>query len=71
MDKLVFSIADFCSQHGISRAKFYQLLAEGLAPTSFLVGRRRLITQEAARDWRGKMEARSASGHTQPSKVRV
>jgi len=59
VNQLVFSVADFCTLHAISRAKFYQLLDAGLAPATFFVGRRRLITLEAARDWRLKMESRS------------
>jgi hypothetical protein len=61
MNPQVLSVAEFCSAHRISRAKFYQLLGEGLAPASFFVGRRRLITQEAAGQWRTQMEACSAS----------
>jgi hypothetical protein len=52
-----FSIQQFCNTHSISRAKFYLLLKEGLAPKLMCVGRRRLISVEAAAEWRKKMEA--------------
>jgi hypothetical protein len=60
MDPQVLSVAEFCSAYSISRAQFYRLLDEDLAPACFFVGRRRLISQEAAQKWRVKMEARSA-----------
>ena len=56
MERFAFSVADFCASHCISRAKFYELLASGLAPQTFAVGSRRLISAEAAKDWRARME---------------
>jgi len=44
-----FSIPDFCRSHGISRAHFYNLWKSGDAPTVMRVGRRSLISTEAAR----------------------
>lgn len=55
----VYTIAEWCSAYRVSRAKFYQLDQVGEAPKSFLVGRRRLISVEAARAWREKLEAAS------------
>jgi predicted DNA-binding transcriptional regulator AlpA len=54
-----FSIADFCMRHGISRSMFYILLKQGNAPRMLTCGRRRLISAEAAAEWRLTMEARS------------
>ena len=51
-----FSIQQFCSSHSISRAKFYLLLNEGKAPKLMKVGRRVLISIEAAQQWRYQME---------------
>jgi hypothetical protein len=62
-DILAFSIPEFCRRHGISRAHFYNLSKNGGAPAVMRVGRRTLISTEAAARWRMRMEelARSAS----------
>jgi predicted DNA-binding transcriptional regulator AlpA len=52
-----FSIPEFCAAHSISRALFYLLLREGRAPAVMKVGRRTLISIEAAAAWRRRMEA--------------
>ena len=54
---LAFSIPEFCRRHGISRAHFYNLSKSGHAPTVMRVGRRTLISAEAAAEWRRRMEA--------------
>lgn len=59
MQKSAFSPAQFCDQHGIARTTFYALLKEGRGPRTFKVGRRTLISVEAACDWRRRMEAES------------
>ncbi len=53
---LAFSIAEFCRRHGISRAHFYNLLNSGDAPQVMRVGRRTLVSAEAAAQWRRRME---------------
>jgi excisionase family DNA binding protein len=53
---LMFSVAEFCRAHGISRGTFYRLLGEGLGPTAVKIGRRTLISSEAAQEWRRRME---------------
>ena len=62
-ETLTFSIAEFCRRHGISRAHFYNLSKNGGAPAVMRVGRRTLISAEAAAAWRIRMEdvARNAS----------
>jgi predicted DNA-binding transcriptional regulator AlpA len=57
---LMSSVAEFCHQHGISRGTFYKLLGEGRGPTTVKVGRRTLISSEAAADWRRRMEREAA-----------
>ncbi len=52
-----FSIPEFCQTHAISRALFYVLQKDGRAPRTMQVGRRVLISIEAAAEWRRKMEA--------------
>jgi excisionase family DNA binding protein len=60
MASLMFSVAEFCRAHGISRGTFYKLLSAGLAPTAVKIGRRTLISTEAAQEWRRRMEQESA-----------
>ena len=51
-----YSVAEFCSTHQISRTHFYHLVKEGRAPKIMKVGRRVLISKEAAAEWRKRME---------------
>lgn len=51
-----YSILEFCEAHGISRAQFYVLLKAGQGPRVMRVGGRRLISEEAAADWRKERE---------------
>lgn len=55
-----FSIATFCKSFGISRALFYKLQKDGKAPRTFNLGRRVLISREAARAWLSQMEGTAA-----------
>ncbi|NCC61987.1 MAG: transcriptional regulator [Verrucomicrobiae bacterium] len=50
------SINTFCKTYGISRSLFYKLDKAGKAPRTMTVGRRRLISAEAAQEWRERME---------------
>jgi predicted DNA-binding transcriptional regulator AlpA len=58
--KAAFSIDEFCTDHGISRATFYNLKKIGRAPLEMKIGARRLISVEAAAAWRRQMEAQAA-----------
>lgn len=53
---MMFSVREFCQAHRISRALFYRLAKEGKAPKTAKVGRRTLISQEAAAEWRHQIE---------------
>lgn len=55
LDRAVFSVNEFCEAHRICRATFYALLKSGDGPSVMKIGRRTLITVEAARDWRKQM----------------
>ena len=57
---MMSSVAEFCHQHGISRGTFYKLLNEGRAPKAVKIGRRTLISSEAAQEWRRRMEREAA-----------
>lgn len=52
-----FTIAGFADEHHISKAFLYKLINEGKGPRLMKVGRRTLISYEAAADWRAKLEA--------------
>lgn len=51
-----YTVKQFCKDHNISRSMFYKLLQQGQGPRLMAVGRRRLISNEAAADWRQQME---------------
>jgi predicted DNA-binding transcriptional regulator AlpA len=55
--KALLSINEFCIVHGISKAFFYKLQTQGNGPRTMKVGKRTLITIEAAAAWRRAMEA--------------
>jgi predicted DNA-binding transcriptional regulator AlpA len=56
VQKQSFSIREFCKLHDISRSLFYVLREKGEAPRVMKVGRRTLISAEAAAEWRKNME---------------
>lgn len=60
----MFSVSEFCRTHGISRAFFYRLAKEGRGPKTAKVGRRTLISQEAATEWRRGLEERAGEGQS-------
>jgi hypothetical protein len=64
------SIDEFCKDHRISRATFYNLKKVGKAPAEMVVGTRRLISDEAAEAWRRAREA-DAEVATHPVAARV
>lgn len=51
-----YTIAQFCADHNISRTHFYQLIKDGKAPRLMKLGRRVLVSAEAAADWRRQLE---------------
>lgn len=50
------SVESFCKSNGISRSLFYKLRRQGRAPRIMKIGRRTLISEEAASEWRRAME---------------
>jgi len=55
-----FTVPEFCAAHRISRALFYILARKGHGPAVMKAGRRTLISHEAAKEWRRRMEAEPA-----------
>ncbi len=51
-----FTIAEFCRAHRISQSMYFKQRALGLGPREMVVGTRKLISQEAAAEWRKARE---------------
>ncbi len=51
-----YTVNQFCKSHNISRSMFYKQMKLGQGPRVMQVGRRRMISNEAAADWRQQME---------------
>jgi hypothetical protein len=56
MQKNSYTIPEFCFYESISRALLYKLWRLGKGPRKYKIGRRTLITAEAAREWRAHLE---------------
>ena len=55
-DRDAYGVEEFCKRHGISRAYLYLLWRRDAGPRFMRVGARRLISKEAAFDWRRSTE---------------
>ena len=55
-----YSVPKFCASHNLSRGYLYVLWADGRGPRFFRLGRRKLISREAAAAWRRRMETETA-----------
>ncbi len=55
-DPATYTVTTFCQEHNISRSYLYRLWNEGRGPRRTKLGRRTLISREAAADWRRQME---------------
>ena len=55
-DITVYDIPTFCKEHKISKPFLYKLIKNGKGPRLMKVGRRTLISLDAARKWRIDME---------------
>lgn len=61
MEREAFTIDEFCSAHGFSRAHYFNLQHRGEGPRIMRVGHRKLISREAAADWRREREREFAA----------
>lgn len=64
-----FSIREWCRYRGICPATFYNRRRHGEMPDTLQIGRRRIITAEADREWRLRMEQRAASSSVTPQRL--
>jgi hypothetical protein len=56
-----FSITKFCRAHSLSKAQYFKLRKDGRGPREMLNGTRgKLISSEAAADWRREREAEAS-----------
>ncbi len=55
-DRDAYGVDEFCKRHGFSRAYLYLLWRRKAGPRFMQVGARRLISKEAAADWRRATE---------------
>lgn len=56
ISKPVYTVPEFCLEHRISRSLLYKLLQQRNGPRIMKVGKRTLITIEAAEAWRRSLE---------------
>jgi predicted DNA-binding transcriptional regulator AlpA len=61
MDKDAFSIPEFCQRHCISRSAFYKARDAGTGPRLMRLGKKVLISKEAAAEWRRAREQAEAA----------
>jgi len=52
LDPPVYTVAEFCASHRVSRSALYKLWAAGTGPRFKRIGVKVLITREAAAEWR-------------------
>jgi hypothetical protein len=58
--RAAYTIAEFCEAHRVSRSKLYQLWDAGVGPRIMRVGKKVIISSEAAADWRRARETEGA-----------
>src|SRR5262245_53982793 len=56
-----FSVEEFARRNSISVSAFYQMKREGWGPETFFVGKRQLVSREAAERWRRERERVAAA----------
>lgn len=59
--RAAYSVEEFCEAHRITKVFFYEQIKVGTGPRIMKVGRRTLISVEAAADWRREREEATAS----------
>lgn len=55
--RAAYSIAGFCKAHDLSNGMYFKLRTQGRGPVEMKVGRRVMISMEAAQRWRAAREA--------------
>jgi hypothetical protein len=52
IDPPAYTIPEFCTTHKVSRSMLYKMWANGSGPRAKSVGVKKIITAEAAAEWR-------------------
>ncbi len=60
-DRLAWSIPEFAAMHGLSAESIYRAMRTGDGPKTFRLGRRVLVSREAAEEWRERMNSQRES----------
>jgi hypothetical protein len=55
-DRDAFTIPEFCRRHRFSVSHYFDVKREGGGPREMRIGKRVLISREAAADWRRSLE---------------
>lgn len=55
-----FTIPEWCRHRKVSRSMFYKIKSQGIAPKTYNVGARQLISAEADAEWLRAREAELA-----------
>jgi hypothetical protein len=55
-ERLSYTVEEFCALSGISRSGYFKFREAGIGPREMRVGRRVLISKEAAAEWRQARE---------------
>jgi hypothetical protein len=64
---MAFTIAEFCDVHRISQAAYFKQRKLGFGPREIEFGRRRLISAEAAAEWRRERAAANEAAAINPN----
>jgi hypothetical protein len=62
MNKLAFTIAEFCEAFKISRGRLHELDQAGLGPKTYRIASRPYVSMNAAHEWQQRMESGAADG---------
>lgn len=68
IEKHAFSVPEFCAAYSIGRAKLYRMLKAGEGPRIMKVGRKTIISKEAAEEWRRNIEEKTAASTKEGAK---
>ncbi len=60
MEKLAFTVPEWCKARCISRGRYHELEQAGLAPRTYAVASKKYISREADAEWQQRMEAGAA-----------
>jgi predicted DNA-binding transcriptional regulator AlpA len=66
-----YSIDQFCRAYGVGRDMYYAMLKNGTAPQCMTIGKRRLISLDAAARWQEAREAETAKRGQSTNQVEV